>query len=210
MIVKLYLFLYNAVQFLGWATVLYTLSQSLYPPTSEAVTLACSSTVQTVNLLQTLACLEVFNSAVGFVSGSPMSAFMQVFGRNVVQFGFIHPLSLSNVYVVSLYLAWATAECIRYPFYALNIVKSCPFQLTWLRYSAFIVLYPIGMLSEVAVLISSLPFANFGYYNIAGQGNLVYVMVPYILYAYLVAGPKLIKYMLKARKKVLKINLKSE
>jgi very-long-chain (3R)-3-hydroxyacyl-CoA dehydratase len=36
----------------------------------------------------------------------------------------------------------------RYPFYAMNTFKVCPEWLVWLRYSEFLILYPIGFVSE--------------------------------------------------------------
>lgn len=48
-------------------------------------------------------------------------------------------------------------QIIRYPWYAATLVDSCPAWLTWLRYTAFIVLYPIGVVSEVWILVEALP-----------------------------------------------------
>jgi hypothetical protein len=40
--------------------------------------------------------------------------------------------------------------CCRYPYYLLGqLGVKAPYWLTWLRYSAFIVLYPIGIVAEV-------------------------------------------------------------
>mmetsp|Transcript_13618 Transcript_13618/g.27859 ORF Transcript_13618/g.27859 Transcript_13618/m.27859 type:complete len:216 (-) Transcript_13618:86-733(-) len=193
-----YLLAYNTVCAIGWAVVLGTVSKTLYD--SKDVDLAASNTTPYVTTLQMIACMELLHSIVGLVSGSPMSALMQLVGRNVIHFGFIVPNNTANLYVVSLYFAWSVAEVIRYPFYGLSIVDSCPGALLWLRYSAFILLYPIGILSEIAVCLSALSSTT-GLDAYIGAGNLKFIVYPYLVYAYAIAAPKLIKYMLKARKK---------
>lgn len=46
---------------------------------------------------------------------------------------------------------------VRYPWYAATLVGACPRWLTWLRYSAFIPLYPAGVVSELAIMYVALP-----------------------------------------------------
>ena len=41
--------------------------------------------------------------------------------------------------------AWSAAEIVRYSFYMHSSLVPPPYPLKWLRYSAFIVLYPIGI-----------------------------------------------------------------
>ncbi|KAH9661271.1 Very-long-chain (3R)-3-hydroxyacyl-CoA dehydratase [Citrus sinensis] len=91
---------------------------------------------------------------------------------------------------------------IRYPFYALNTIGACPHWLTYLRYTMFIPLYPIGVLGEMLLLNQAFPymkekniFANFfaglpfSYYNVV---QVVFVMYPF-------AWIKLYSHMLKQR-----------
>jgi very-long-chain (3R)-3-hydroxyacyl-CoA dehydratase len=147
MLKQIYLLAYNTLCAVGWCVVLMTVSKELYE--TGDVALAASSATPMVTALQAIACMEFVHSVVGLVSGSPLNAFFQLVGRNVIHFGFIYPKNTANLYVVSLYFAWSMAEVIRYPFYGLSVINSCPGPLLWLRYSAFIVLYPIGILSEV-------------------------------------------------------------
>ncbi len=48
-------------------------------------------------------------------------------------------------------------QVIRYPWYAATLLGGAPYALTWLRYTAFYVLYPVGLLSEMWLLYSGLP-----------------------------------------------------
>jgi very-long-chain (3R)-3-hydroxyacyl-CoA dehydratase len=54
-------------------------------------------------------------------------------------------------------LAWSVAEVVRYPFYALSLLGLESSVLLWLRYTLFLVLYPIGAVSEAALSFQSLP-----------------------------------------------------
>lgn len=60
-----------------------------------------------------------------------------------------------NLY--SLLTAWGVTEIIRYSFYAFKQVGDAPAALTWLRYTTFIVLYPLGVSSELALIWLALP-----------------------------------------------------
>lgn len=55
-------------------------------------------------------------------------------------------------------IAWATTEVIRYTYFALKQFgdSAVPYSLHWLRYSAFLILYPIGISSEVAMMYKAL------------------------------------------------------
>ncbi|KAF6168521.1 hypothetical protein GIB67_015068 [Kingdonia uniflora] len=52
-------------------------------------------------------------------------------------------------------------QVIRYSHYALNCAGTCPYWVTYLRYTAFIVLYPIGMgVGESFTCMLSIPVAE--------------------------------------------------
>lgn len=55
--------------------------------------------------------------------------------------------------VLPLFLAWATADVVRYAWYAAG--DRAPAWLTWLRYSAFIPLYPLGIFAGEMPLIAA-------------------------------------------------------
>ncbi len=62
----------------------------------------------------------------------------------------------SSVFYSSMLSAWSLTEVIRYSSYALKQIDAVPGFLNWLRYSAFLVLYPIGISSEVAMTLQAL------------------------------------------------------
>lgn len=51
-------------------------------------------------------------------------------------------------------------QVVRYPWYAASLAGGSPAWLTWARYSAFLVLYPVGVVSEMWLLYAGLPAAR--------------------------------------------------
>lgn len=43
---------------------------------------------------------------------------------------------------------WALTDAVRYPFYALNLYRKCPLWLKQMRYTNFLVQYPLNVLAE--------------------------------------------------------------
>jgi very-long-chain (3R)-3-hydroxyacyl-CoA dehydratase len=87
---------------------------------------------------------------------------MQVSSRFLLVWLIIDPfpwLAKSPVYS-SMLLAWSATEVIRYSYFALNLSDSVPKPFTWLRYSSFFVLYPIGITSECYLIWSAIEDAR--------------------------------------------------
>jgi len=85
-----------------------------------------------------------------------------------------------------LFVHWAVLDLIRYPFYFLNMLQLCPPFLRWLRYSEFIVIYPISFLSEMYLWWVMYPYI---YDWPSGQTGLmatVAAIYSWLLIAYLV------------------------
>eukprot|EP00474_Spongospora_subterranea_P002914 CRZ03372.1 hypothetical protein [Spongospora subterranea] len=57
-----------------------------------------------------------------------------------------------------LCVAWSCAEVPRYLYYAVNSFGSVPYPLLWLRYSGFLILYPMGFVAETLCIYNSLGF----------------------------------------------------
>ena len=80
----------------------------------------------------------------------PLSFCVQVLGRNFILFGLIlqEPRLQERPVVFYLFLVWGSVELLRYPYYALQSAGQDVTMVTWLRYTAWIPLYPLGMLLE--------------------------------------------------------------
>lgn len=63
----------------------------------------------------------------------------------------------TNPLYASMVLAWSMTEVVRYTFYASSLIGQPPYLLTYLRYTMFYILYPIGAGSEAFLTYSTLP-----------------------------------------------------
>ncbi|KAK9144998.1 hypothetical protein Sjap_005073 [Stephania japonica] len=154
-----YLFSYNTLQALGWAVSLYAVISSFASTASLNKAYAYSGDL--VCLLQTVSGLEVLHGAIGLVPSGFLFPLMQWGGRTHFALAIVRKIvevqELPAVFVT--FFAWSLGELIRYSNYALNSVGTSPYWLTYLRYTAFIILYPIGMaLGEMWLMYQALPF----------------------------------------------------
>ncbi|KAL5711016.1 very-long-chain (3R)-3-hydroxyacyl-CoA dehydratase [Ranunculus cassubicifolius] len=154
-----YLLLYNTLQSLGWTISLYKLLITI--TTTKSLNEAYSSAGNLICFLQTVSFLEVLHGAFGLVPSGILFPLMQWGGRTHWLLAIVRNISeVQEVPAVCVtFLAWSISEIIRYSQYALNCAGICPYWVTYLRYTAFIVLYPIGVaLGEMWVMYSALPF----------------------------------------------------
>jgi len=105
---------------------------------------------------QLIQCLEIMHPLLGFTKTSVAPALLQVTGRNVILFGLIASEErIQNQPVVFfLFFIWSISDLIRYPFYLLQISKKNFYPIIWLRYSAWILLYPAGIACEAVVIFA--------------------------------------------------------
>ncbi|KAL4570997.1 hypothetical protein LXL04_017747 [Taraxacum kok-saghyz] len=152
-----YLFFYNSVQALGWAIALFRIVIDFV--STKSVNNAYASAGDLICLLQTIGFIEVLHGAVGIVPSGFLFPLMQWGGRTHFLLAIVSQLSevQESPAVFITFVCWCCIEIIRYPFYALSCLGNCPSFLTYLRYTIFIVLYPIGALGEMWVMYQSLP-----------------------------------------------------
>lgn len=112
--------------------------------------------------------LEILHSVLGLVR-LPLSAqLLQASARLFITVGVSYTLpespgnGLLGAYA-SMTIAWAVTELIRFGFYGFKTMGSVPKWALWLRYLAFLVLYPVGLLSELVIAYSSLEVAGSAY-----------------------------------------------
>ncbi len=57
--------------------------------------------------------------------------------------------------------AWSIAECTRYVFYIFHLSGGgVPSVISWARYNFFLILYPLGVFSEMMMVYQALPYAK--------------------------------------------------
>ncbi|XP_062945594.1 very-long-chain (3R)-3-hydroxyacyl-CoA dehydratase 3 isoform X1 [Cynocephalus volans] len=111
---------------------------------------------------QMLAVVETINAAIGVTKTPVIPSLMQLLGRNFILFiifGTMEEMQNKAVVFFVFYM-WSTIEIFRYPFYMLSCIDMDWKVLTWLRYTVWIPLYPLGCLAEAVSVIQSIPVFN--------------------------------------------------
>lgn len=155
---KAYLVAYNGVQWSGFILIVITLLKCARGG-MEGIQTAYDQTATMLMFCQALAILEIVNAAFGLTKGGLMAPLFQVGGRFLILFIVLQPAEEihKHVIVFVLFLAWSLVELIRYPYYALSVLEFEVEKLTWLRYSAWIPLYPVGFTCEAITVWLALP-----------------------------------------------------
>ncbi|KAG8371423.1 hypothetical protein BUALT_Bualt13G0086100 [Buddleja alternifolia] len=163
---NLYLFFYNLFQAFGWALSLFRILSNLF--STKSVNGAYSSAGELICLLQALAFLEVIHGAIGIVPSGVLLPLMQWGGKTHFLFAIVQRIheeqsryrkvqELPSVFMT--FVIWSLSEMIRYSHYAVNCMGSSPDWITWIRYNAFIFLYPLGIFpGEMWIMYKALPF----------------------------------------------------
>lgn len=185
---KSWLLFYNLASCLAWGAVLaITIADLADGYTSKAY---LGFPHKLLVLLQaTNAVVETLHAVTGLVPSPLPSLLLQFYARLSITLGVTYfvpesPGNFSYAYA-ALSVAWATTEIIRYAFYGCKLVGRVLPQLLWLRYSAFIVLYPLGLLSEPWVVYKTIPATTGWYRTYLGYALLLYVPGFLLLYSYM-------------------------
>ncbi|ORY54734.1 protein tyrosine phosphatase [Pseudomassariella vexata] len=200
-----YLVMYNAMSFLLWT---YLTAETV----SSAASLYSQSRLSALYIFlspllaitQSLAILEVLHAASGLIRASPLTTALQIGGKNLVvwtvmlRFPDIMKTEQGMLGFLGCVMTWGCSEMIRYGFFVVQLTRSeMPRWLKWLRYSAFVILYPPGLLSEAWLVYLS--FAQATGLSSAYRGYLLAGLL-----SYMPAGYFLYTHMLAQRRRVLK------
>ncbi|XP_050673744.1 very-long-chain (3R)-3-hydroxyacyl-CoA dehydratase hpo-8 [Leptidea sinapis] len=211
---KLYLLAYNGIQTVGWSYLLWqTLVHFLNRGTLDTF---WNEIKWTVIIFQNAAVLEIFNAAIGLVPSGILVVIMQVFSRVFLvccSLLVTHSATVSPGLPLCI-LAWSITEIVRYSYYGLNIMKAVPQPLMFLRYSTFLVLYPIGITGELLCMYYSLnEIVDKQLFTVSMPNawnfifNYYYFLIFYML-LYIPLFPVLFGHMLKQRRKMLGMEAK--
>lgn len=184
---RLYLFTYNFLCLVLWSCFLIRIAVGVHDYYEDTFYLLATA--------QTLALLELVHSATGLVRSPLVSTTLQVFSRIGMLWAIAFPFD--KVHDSSAFklmtIAWGLVEVPRYAFYAVNLYGKVPYALKWMRYSFFIVLYPMGISGELWCLYKSFDQVPFFWA----------VVVAALLY--IPGSPFLYMHMVKQRKKNLSL-----
>ncbi|KAJ8658143.1 hypothetical protein O0I10_006150 [Lichtheimia ornata] len=200
---NVYLLAYNGASFFGWFMILFTTVSCLINNNGD-YTKVHSLVWPWLQVVQTTAIMEVIHSLVGFVRAPVTTTAMQVASRLFLVWGvnYMFPAIGTHVSFSTMMIAWSIAECVRYSYYATNLLGSVPGFLNWARYNLFFVLYPMGVGSELTMVYQSLPYAQewnpLYFYFLIGT-SLVYLPGFPVLFLHMVSQRR--KYMKSSQEK---------
>ncbi|XP_009278762.1 PREDICTED: very-long-chain (3R)-3-hydroxyacyl-CoA dehydratase 3 [Aptenodytes forsteri] len=188
---KGYLIMYNLVQFLGFSWIFVNMTVRLFILGTDSFYDTFHTIADMMYFCQTLALMEIMNSLIGLVRSPLRPTVAQIFGRNFVLFVVLGSLEemQSKPVVFFIFYFWSIIELFRYPYYMLSCIGIEWKPLTWLRYTAWIPLYPLGGLAEAVCIIQSIPiFSETGKFSLGLPNPLnVTIQFSFLLQIYLIA-----------------------
>ncbi|XP_076802936.1 very-long-chain (3R)-3-hydroxyacyl-CoA dehydratase 3-like isoform X1 [Clavelina lepadiformis] len=157
-VVNFYLAMYNGVQFLLFCAIFLSCILGRILQGSDFQVYAYKHVGRLVTFAVLLSYLETMHSIVKFVKTPWFFPFMQVSGRCFVTLClWLGGSPVQEGWAVwYLFAAWSGAEVIRYPTYLLQILRRESKYLTWLRYNAWMILYPFGTFCEYCIFKEAL------------------------------------------------------
>lgn len=209
---KFYLRSYNAIQTLGWSLILYLLVSHMSGG-FQGRTLW--DTVKTsVIVFQNAAALEIIHAVTGLVPSNPIITIFQVLSRVMVVCGVLLAtpveFAAASPGLPLALLAWSVTEIIRYGYYFMNLMGAVPHFLVWLRYTTFIILYPIGITGELLCIYAAKMYTaskpQAWSYTLPNAWNFTFSYNYFLLFVmllYIPLFPHLYLHMFSQRKKIL-------
>lgn len=159
---KVYLLLYNIICYCGFLYVVSILGILYLKDGVQAFPAAYKSVGGVMTTLIILQGAEIFHCLYGLTKSGVFTAILQVAGRSLVLFMLVtpEPRIQEHPIVYYLFMVWSTVEIVRYPYYITQIYKKENRWLTWLRYSIWIPLYPLGFYCEAVIIYKSVTFLD--------------------------------------------------
>ncbi|KAI3381930.1 hypothetical protein SNEBB_010704 [Seison nebaliae] len=210
-IVQTYLLIYNLLSAIGWLFVSGLYGQVVIKRQSINGKDAFVQMGIPLMVVQSIALLEIVHASLKLVRSNPIITAFQVFSRLFVGCFVLYFIkdSRSDYGLLCIMVAWALTEIIRYLYYVTCLLEKRCHILEYLRYTLFIVLYPLGVTGELLIIYSayqseeSMKFFN---YPMPNQLN-ISINFPSILVlvalGYPVVFPKLYFHMFRQRCKIL-------
>lgn len=192
-VVYLYMLCYNMVFIMGWTLVacklFYLFSVHGF---THGSSLAFRDAGLIVVYMQWLVWMDIVHIIIGVVPPSTINPLLLVhckvlrrFHILIIALAFVSEVQ-NHWAVALLFVQWGLLDLIRYPFYVLNMLNRCPSFLKWLRYSEFIVLYPLSFVSEMYLWWLMLPYIyEKQLHSWAGLRNLFPILSHYYFYCLL-------------------------
>ena len=150
----IYLTNYNLIQTIGW---IYLFFKTLRKNIKKKEETTWERTNLILKTFQTLSIFEILNSYLKIVKSSTKETSQQILARLFIIYFVIDKVQLlkKSKILYPLLLSWSLSDSIRYFYYFLKEFGFQPYWIKYLRYSGFLIFYPIGMISEALLIIET-------------------------------------------------------
>ncbi|EGI63221.1 PREDICTED: very-long-chain (3R)-3-hydroxyacyl-CoA dehydratase isoform X2 [Acromyrmex echinatior] len=157
---KVYLVIYNLCQFVGFIYVFAVMAIRYSRDGPDSMKETYDAVGNPLKFIQLLQFLEVMHPLFGYTKNSILVSFLQTGGRAFILFFMIdaEPRMQTKPVIFYLFLIWSTVEIIRYPYYIMQLLNIQIAFLTWLRYTIWIPLYPLGFVCEGIIMLRDIPY----------------------------------------------------
>ncbi|KAK0085954.1 hypothetical protein PV325_004197 [Microctonus aethiopoides] len=210
---KLYLIAYNLILVIGWSYVLCLLTRSYFTDDFKGQTL-WDTVRNSLFIFQNAAVLEIFHAIFGLVRSNPVITTFQVLSRVMVVCGVLlatpPTAAAASIGLPIALFAWSVTEIIRYGYYFANLISFVPHFIVWLRYTTFIILYPIGVTGELLCFYAAQNFASANpsawSYSLPNSWNFTFsynYFLIFVMLLYIPLFPQMYLHMFGQRKKIL-------
>uniref|UniRef100_V5HPA3 Very-long-chain (3R)-3-hydroxyacyl-CoA dehydratase n=1 Tax=Ixodes ricinus TaxID=34613 RepID=V5HPA3_IXORI len=209
---RVYLFLYNLFQFVGFLYIFLVMLIRYSRDGDRSMEGTWEAVGKAMRLVILLQGLEILHPLLGYTGGSALHPFVLVGGRMLMVFVMIdaEPRMHTKPAVFALFGTYALVELFRYPYYMLRTYNKSIGFITWLRYTVWIPLLPLGFLCEGTIILRNIPyFEETGRFSVALPNAFNFSFhLPSFLRLYLLIGifPTLafmMSHMYRQRKKML-------
>jgi len=159
---RIYLIAYNAIEFLSWTMILLSFvgtSITFGTVNEKSIRSWYDNYGIILQVTQLSALLELVHIQLGLVNSNFMTSAIQILSRLHMVMGIFRwtTEAQSSKGLAGCVVAWSIAEMIRYVYYLFGLLRINSSILQALRYSGFLVLYPLGISSEVLGIFRGLP-----------------------------------------------------
>ncbi|GAW82250.1 protein tyrosine phosphatase-like protein [Plasmodium gonderi] len=189
--------IYNVACCTLWVSVLFISLQYVFNKEKYPIKTFWPNYKNLITVTQSLAVLEILFTLFGLIKSVVSIVTTQVCSRLFVVYLIFNYLPENNKWIFSCLISWALIDIIRYLFYSLNLLNFHINLLASLRNKLPLILYPIGITSEVVCTISSLknihatPFLRAYPYSMPNNLNFqidIYYFCIFVLILYIPGG----------------------
>ena len=161
---RIYLLVYNGLNSIGWLYVLLILLNGFYTQGLSSFQNVWTELGDTIWRLQQLVLLDVIHALFGLWGDHPtIPLYKRIWckvghrSENFVTIYLVSDRMAMNWTWGPLVFCWALADVFRFPYYAMSTMGLHYYWLSWVRYSIFIIQWPLLICAELAFVAAAFP-----------------------------------------------------